>query len=119
MRDFLEKIGLIFVQPTSTVHTYSNPLARHIMRTQHLANHRFSHQALSTKSQCITPPASTNNGLITEFVYSESQPFHSYFYRYCNISDFNRVGCYGLRHNKNSAAIGYPNQAFLLEKLYR
>ncbi|TPG65071.1 SOS-induced cell division inhibitor SulA [Ewingella americana] len=47
------------------------------MRTQHLANHRFSHQALSTKSQCITSPASTNNGLITEFVYSESQPAFS------------------------------------------
>ncbi|SRR5471030_123620 len=74
MRDFLEKFGLIFTQPTSTVHPYSNSLAGHIMRTQYQENHRFSHQALSANSQSTPQPISTNNGLITEFVYNESQP---------------------------------------------
>ncbi|MGC6387548.1 SOS-induced cell division inhibitor SulA [Ewingella sp. S1.OA.A_B6] len=44
------------------------------MRTQYQANHRLSHPALSPKSTSVTPPTSTNNGLITEFVYSEGQP---------------------------------------------
>lgn len=74
MRDFLEKFGLIFTQPPSTVHSYSNSLAGHIMRTQYQANHRFSHQTLSANPQCVIQPTSTNNGLITEFVYSEGQP---------------------------------------------
>lgn len=44
------------------------------MQTQYQANHRLSDQTLSPEKTQFSQPTSTNNGLITEFVYSESQP---------------------------------------------
>ncbi len=70
----MEKIGLIFAHRQSTVHSYSNLLGYITMRTQHLTNHHFSQSALPVSHTQVNSSASLNNGLITEFVYSASQP---------------------------------------------
>ena len=70
----MEKIGLIFVHRQSTVHSYSNSLGYITMRTQQHANHHFSQLALPVSHPQVNTSASLNNGLITEFVYSASQP---------------------------------------------